>query len=187
LANALVSARKQVTLVSALSEKDLNGVELEHGGDFLRELFAEPESVVDGIANADAMIDDLAVRLKKLGARVQRGLTADIPLVAAYSKAAAVVEADWNLNGENWSERLRLRPGLLRAMGWKYLRIHAFELFAEPDEAARRIAGEVGVTLKSRAQPIFDEPAFEDTAEAWGDGADSNDRDLKQNRPPHWG
>jgi hypothetical protein len=187
LANTLVSARKQVTLVSCLAEKELATADLEHAGAFLAELFAEPHSVVEGIANADPMIDDLAVRLKKLGARVQRGLTANLALVAAYSKAATVVETDWNLIGDNWSERLRLRPGLLRAMGWGYLRAYSFELFAEPDEVARRIATQVGVAIKSRAQPIFDEPAFEDTAQAWGDRADSNDGDLKQNRPPHWG
>ncbi len=187
LANALVSARKQVTLVSCLGEKELTDSGLEHGGEFLHELFAEPKSIVDGIANADPMLDDLGIRLKKLGARVQRGLTAELPLVAAYSKEAAVVETDWSLLGENWSERLRLRPGLLRAMGWQYLRAYSFELFSEPDEIARRISAEIGVSVKPRTQPIFGEPAFEDTAEAWGDRRDSNDADLKQNRPPHWG
>jgi hypothetical protein len=187
LANALVSARKQVTLVTCLTEKDLTGAGREHGAEFLRELFAEPKSVIDGIAQADPMLDDLGVRLKKLGARVQRGLTVDLPLVAAYSKDAAVIETDWSLNGEDWSERLRLRPGMLQAMGWKYIRVFSFELFSEPDEIARRISAQIGITAKPRSQPIFDEPAFEDTAEAWGDRSDSNDSELRQNRPPHWG
>ena len=187
LANALVSARKQITLVSCLTGKDLADANLEHGGELLRELFAEQPPVVDGIANADPMLEDLSIRLKKLGARVQRGLTAELPLVAAYSKAAAVVEVDWSLVGESWSEKLRLRPALLRAMGWNYLRAYSFELFSDPDEVAKRVAETVGIVNKTRIQPIFDEPAFEDTDAAWGDRAGSNDADLRNNRPPHWG
>jgi hypothetical protein len=187
LANTLVSARKQITMVTCLSEKDVTDTELDYGGAFLRELFQTPPSVFEGIANADAMLDDLAARLKKLGAQVQRGLTAKIPLVAGYSKAACVVDADWTMVGENWSEKLRLRPGLLRAMGWTYFRTHAFELFSDPDQLARLIGESIGIKAKVRTQPLIDEPAFEDTSAAWGDRDDSNDDELRNNRPPHWG
>jgi hypothetical protein len=143
--------------------------------------------VVDGIASADPMLDDLTLRLKKLGAKVQRGLTQKLPLVAAYSKQAAVVSTDWELVGDTWSEKLRLRPDLLRSMGWDYFRAFTFELFSDPDQIASQIAELVGVKPVATKQPAFDEPAFEDTAAAWGDRDNSNDDDLRNNRPPHWG
>ena len=37
-------------------------------------------------------------------------------------------------------ESLRLRPDVLRRLGWHYLRVHSFELFADPDAVAGRIA-----------------------------------------------
>jgi hypothetical protein len=108
-------------------------------------------------------------------------------MVAAYSKAGAVVDVDWNLVGEDWVEKLRLRPALLRAMGWNYLRAYSFELFSDPDGVAKRVAESIGLVNKTRIQPIFDEPAFEDTDAAWGDRSSSNDAELRNNRPPHWG
>jgi hypothetical protein len=89
--------------------------------------------------------------------------------------------------GESWEEKLRLRPGLLRAMGWDYHRVHAFEIFAQPQEVANRIAMKLGIDLRGRVEPLFDEPAFEDRPEAWGDGDDSNDDRLRDDKPPHWG
>ena len=39
--------------------------------------------------------------------------------------------------GASLRESLRLRPEVLRRLGWHYLRVHAFELFSDPDAVAR--------------------------------------------------
>jgi hypothetical protein len=102
---------------------------------------------------------------------------------------AAVVEPDWGLLGHNLSERHRLRPMMLALMGWQYIRVPSFELFADPELVARRIAVELGIEISKKPQPLFEiEPqAFEDTALAWADPEDSNDRRLREDKPPHWG
>jgi hypothetical protein len=46
---------------------------------------------------------------------------------------------------------------------------------------------DLGMDLQSRKQPLFEEPAFEDTPRAWGDPEDSNDDRLRDDKPPHWG
>jgi very-short-patch-repair endonuclease len=40
---------------------------------------------------------------------------------------------------------LRLRPEVLRRLGWHYARVHNFELFSNPDAVALRIATLAGV------------------------------------------
>jgi hypothetical protein len=104
----------------------------------------------------------------------------------SHGKQLAVVDPDWGLVGDSWDEKLRLRPGLLRAMGWRYLRVHVLEMFSNPQQVANRIAAELGIPVERRPEPLF-EPAFEDTATAWGDPDDSNDSRLRDDKPPHWG
>jgi hypothetical protein len=135
------------------------------------------------------MIADLAIRLTKLGVTTRTNFSPRIKLVASVGQKAAIVEPDWGILGYNLSERYRLRPALLEAMGWMYLRIPSFELFADPEQVARSIAMSLGIEVTKKPQPLFElsEPAFEDTASAWGDSADSNDQRLAEDKPPHWG
>jgi hypothetical protein len=74
-------------------------------------------------------------------------------------------------------------------MGWEYIRVPSFELFADPEAVAQRIAISLGIELAKKPQPLFDieEKSFEDTDRAWGDREDSNDQRLNDDRPPHWG
>ena len=51
-----------------------------------------------------------------------------------------VVETDDALAGLSLRESLRLRPDVLRRLGWHYLRVHSFELFGNPDAVAARVA-----------------------------------------------
>ena len=190
LANLLVSARRQITIVSALDHQDL--VSKAHDGlEMLDDLMQELEKVtplkVDTELNP--MIADLAIRLTKLGVTTRTNFSARIKLVASVGAKAAIVEPDWGILGYNLSERYRLRPALLEAMGWMYLRVPSFELFADPEQVARSIATSLGIEVTKKPQPLFDlsEPAFEDTASAWGDGTDSNDKRLYEDKPPHWG
>ena len=190
LANLLVSARKHITVVSALEATDLAD-ETNASYEVLREMLVEltknETSQIETEINP--MIADLAIRLTKLGVGTRTNFSTRFKLIASVGEKAAVVEPDWGILGYNVTERHRLRPMLIRAMGWQYIRVPSFELFADPEAVAQRIAIELGIELAKKPQPLFElaEPAFEDTAWAWGDPADSNDQRLKDDRPPHWG
>jgi hypothetical protein len=190
LANCLVSARKHLTVVSALAPTDLTAPSII-GCDALRELLAEINTPTVAAAEADVnpMIADLAIRLTKLGVSTRTNFSSRLKLVASVGEKAAVVEPDWGLLGYNLSERHRLRPMMLRGLGWHYLRVPSFELFANPEAVAQKIAIELGIEVSKKPQPLFEmEPrAFEDTASAWGDPVDSNDQRLREDKPPHWG
>jgi hypothetical protein len=186
----LVSARKQITIVSALDTQDLLA-KSDPGVDMLSDLMHEIGAVASSKVEADPnpMIADLAIRLTKLGVTTRTNFSTRIKLVASVGEKVAIVEPDWGILGYNLSERYRLRPALLEAMGWMYLRVPSFELFADPEQVARSIAMSLGIEVTKKPQPLFElsEPASEDTASAWGDPEDSNDRRLFEDKPPHWG
>jgi hypothetical protein len=190
LANTLVSARKHITVVSALEPSDLTDPSII-GCDVLREMLTEITHPKQAVIEVDVnpMIADLAIRLTKLGVTTRTNFSPSITLVASVGEKAAVVEPDWGIQGENFSERYGLRPMILQQMGWQYLRVPSFELFADPELVARRIAMELGIEIAKKPQPLFEmEPkAFEDSALAWADPEDSNDRRLREEKPPHWG
>jgi hypothetical protein len=190
LANLLVSARRQITIVSALVAQDLLG-KSSSGIEMLTDLMHELEKVAPFRVESELnpMIADLAIRLTKLGVTTRTNFSTRIKLVASVGEKAAIVEPDWGILGYNLTERYRLRPALLEAMGWMYLRVPSFELFADPEQVARSIATSLGIEVAKKPQPLFDlsEPAFEDTASAWGDSDDSNDQRLFEDKPPHWG
>jgi hypothetical protein len=190
LANLLVSARRQITIFSALDIKDLL-TKTGPGILMLRDLMDELEKVAPFKVESELnpMIADLAIRLTKLGVTTRTNFSTRIKLVASVGEKAAIVEPDWGILGYNLTERYRLRPALLEAMGWMYLRVPSFELFADPEQVARSIAMSLGIEVAKKPQPLFDlsEPAFEDTASAWGDSDDSNDQRLFEDKPPHWG
>jgi hypothetical protein len=192
LANLIASARSRLTVVSCFNAESVTGSSSNDA--MLRALLA-PEHL-DQVKNGDpdALLTDLSLRLSKLGARVQLNFAGRIGLAVSFGKHAAVVDPDWGLVGDTWDEKLRLRPGLLRAMGWQYLRVHVLELFATPQQVANRIAKQLGIDVERRPEPLFEpsvsaqtESAFEDTAAAWGDPDDSNDARLREDKPPHWG
>ena len=187
MVNQIVSARKRLSVVSCYNFEDFAGGSLPENQKWLKDLIAPSflSDVLDG--DPDPLLSDLAKRLEKLGLKVNLNFAGRIALVASRGKSAIVIDADWSLAGESWEEKLRLRPGLLRAMGWQYTRVHAFEIFAQPQEVANRIAMKLGLDLNGRVEPLFDELASEDQPEGWGDGDDSNDDRLRDDKPPHWG
>ncbi|QKJ24635.1 hypothetical protein HRU87_01745 [Aquiluna borgnonia] len=187
MVNTIVSARKRLTLVSCYNFEDFAAGKLPENQKWLKDLIA-PSFLSDlKTGEPDPLLSDLALRLTKLGFNVALNFGGRIGLAVSLGDKAAVIDPDWALLGENWDERLRLRPGLLRAMGWQYIRVHALEIFAQPQEVANRIAKSMGVDLERKAQPLFEDKAFEDTSRAWGDPDDSNDDRLRDERPPHWG
>jgi hypothetical protein len=189
LANLLVSAREQITVVSCFDADDMPNDRLANGALILKDLLKassarpEPSSQV-----LDPMLSDLSLRLKKLGARVDDGFSRELPLIASFAKTSAVIEPDWSIPGQSRTEKFRIRPGLLTSMGWKYVRVYSFELFSDPQSVAIRIAEQLGLQVSKRPLPLFDsnDQAFEDTDAAWGDRSDSNDSRLRQDKPPHW-
>jgi hypothetical protein len=189
LANTLVSARKQITIVSCITAEVIPSDGLSDGTQLLKTLLssAEDGGHVPGDHDGDPMLADLAKRLKRLGVRVDTGFAERLPVVVAYGDKTAVIVPDWTLRGESWTEKLRLRPNLLRAMGWQYIRVHSFDLFADPQAVAHRIAEDLGMQLSKRPQELFDQDrAFEDTDLAWGDRPSSNEQDLRRDVPPHY-
>ena len=190
LANLLVSARKQITVVSCFTAEDMPVDGLANGASLLRDLLAAAHEPAQPIAaEPDPMLHDLSMRLKKLGARVDTSYSTELPLIVSFAKNVAVIEPDWAIPGENRTEKFWIRPGLLQSLGWQYIRVYSFELFSDPQGLAVRIAEQLGMQVSKRPQPLFDagERAFEDTDAAWGDRGDSNDQRLRQDKPPHWG
>jgi len=187
LANLLVSARFRLDIISCFSAQQIaSGGPLDPHAILREVLNAQPASQeIQG--DSDPLLEDLSLRLKKLGAHVSENFGGTLRLVAAFGKSAAVVYPDWALQGENLNERLRLRPALLEGMGWQVVRVHSFELFSDPEALAIRIAESLGMQVSKRPQALFDTPSFDETDAAWGDRSDSNDQRLKSDKPPHWG
>ncbi|MDQ1608576.1 MAG: hypothetical protein QOE16_1308, partial [Microbacteriaceae bacterium] len=78
-----------------------------------------------------------------------------LALVASHAGRAVAVETDLVVNQGSLRESLRLRPEVLRRLGWHYLRVHSFELFSDPEAVASRIARLIGVTdVTTETAPI---------------------------------
>lgn len=188
LANLLVSARKSLAMVTAISADTLPLEPVGAAKQFAKMFkYAQAATPVDSEIDSDPILADLALRLRKLGAHVTLGYTSRIPMVVSFGAHSAILLPDWTLVGEDLSERIRLRPALLASMGWKTIRIHAMEVFSDPQALANRIGDELGMQVTRKPQTLFDEPSFDETDAAWGDSRDSNDQRLKNDKPPHWG
>ena len=190
LANMLVSARYRMTIVSCFSAYDLpelTGVgATNYLTTLLRPIYNEGE--LGDTFDSDPMLADLARRLKRFGIRVVEGFGPRMPLIASFGNQALIVEPDWSNTDLELSERIRLRPTLLTNLGWSYQRVYSFEVFSDPQAVAERIGIRLGVEITPtmlNTQPV--ERVFEDTDAAWGERQESNDRRLREDKPPHWG
>ncbi len=186
-ANMLVSARNRLDIVSCFSAEQIDAQSTHPTHLMLREVLSSNSVREHFETESDPLLEDLALRLKKLGAHVVENIGAGLPLVASYANNSAVICPDWNLQGDDLNEQLRLLPALLRAMGWQVIRVHSFELFSDPEALAIRIGEGLGMQLSKRPQVLFDSPSFDETDAAWGENASSNDQRLKGDKPPHWG
>ena len=148
LAVAMTRARRSLVIVSCFRPSDVDDDRMEHGAIALAEILAEIEArraeppVPD---DSDPMLVDLARRLAARGLRVALGHRGKLGLVAAHGGTCIVVETDAVLQGRSLRDALRLRPEVLRRLGWHYARVHAFELFRDPDAVADRIAKLAGL------------------------------------------
>jgi hypothetical protein len=149
LAVGLTRARRNLDVVSCFGPQHLDGATLEHGArlpaDIVREVHA-PVREKGTESTTEPMLRDLAERLRQRGLAVELSYGGDISLVASHGRVAVAVETDAVLSRGTLRESLRLRPAALRRLGWHYVRVHTFELFADPEAVAARIAGIAGLS-----------------------------------------
>jgi hypothetical protein len=158
----MTRARRSMVIVSSIRPSAFDDGRLEYGAATLM-------SILGSIAarSRDARLEDLADPLTRALARELRraGLSVDVhyrgllPLVAQYDGKAVVVESDPETIGESLRESLRLRPQILRRLGWHYVRVHSFDLYRDPADVAQRIAAMLGVPpdaprVDNETQPI---------------------------------
>jgi hypothetical protein len=148
LAVAMTRARRSMVIVTCFRSADVEDGRIRHGAVALAEILdevaarrAEPPIPDD----SDPMLVDLSRRLEARGLRTALGHRGKLGLVAANGGMCFVVETDQALFGRSLRESIRLRPEVLRRLGWHYSRVHAFELFADPDAVADRIALAAGL------------------------------------------
>ncbi len=146
LAVAMTRARKALQIVTAFDAAALDPDKLEHGAAQLREILldAAAEGPPKSFFGGDPLMVDLATRLRRRGLRADVSYDGQLPLVVANGGICAAIEADHDDGDRTLREALRLRPEILRRFGWHTMRVHAFELFTDPEGVADRIAELVG-------------------------------------------
>ena len=161
LAVAMTRARRFVRIVSCIRPSDLDDDRLSHGARALADLFNDIEArriAIELPDDSDPVLIDLAHRLTARGMTVTLGHRDKLALVASRGGYCVAVETDAALGHLSLRESLRLRPDLLRRLGWHYARVHAFELFSDPEAVADRIhalAGGAAVPTPSGTGPIM--------------------------------
>jgi hypothetical protein len=173
LAVAMTRARRSMVIVTCFQPADIDADRMGHGTVALAEILSEvqvrtsAEHVPD---DSDPMLVDLARRLEARGIPVALGHRGKLGLVCANDGVCVTIETDSALVTSSLRDSLRARPEILRRLGWHYVRVHAFQLFTDPDAVADRIADVLGlgrsrsaavlpdVTLRG-ALPTGEEPA----------------------------
>ena len=156
LAVAMTRARRSLDIVTCFGPDDIDESRQASG------VVALSHMLTAGITRAarieqtdarttDAMLLDLAERLRSRGVSVTLGHDDELALAAAFGSKAAVIETDRVLDAFSLRESLRLRPDVLRRLGWHYIRVHSFDLFANPEAVADRVARVLGADASSVA------------------------------------
>ena len=157
LAVAMTRARRSMVIVSSFQSADLDDGRMQYGAVALAEILDEvdarqsQEPLPD---DSEPMLVDLAQRLEARGLNVALGHRGKLGLVASRGGMCIAIETDTVLLRSSLRESLRLRPELLRRLGWHYLRVHAFELFSDPEGVATRVAVMLGASAALITEPI---------------------------------
>ena len=157
LAVAMTRARRSMVIVSCFEPSDIDDGRMSHGAVALAEILAEVgarSAQVPIPDDSDPMLVDLARRLERRGIKVALGHRGKLGLVAAHLGTCVTIETDAVLHRSTLRESLRLRPDLLRRLGWHYMRVHAFELFSDPDAVAASIVSMLGADKAPVTEPI---------------------------------
>ncbi|MFC6357125.1 AAA family ATPase [Luethyella okanaganae] len=147
LAVGMTRARRSMDIVSCFRPEDIDESRQGHGILALAQVLSQTEAreaerhLHD---DSEPMLVDLAGRLEKMGLTVALGHRSKLALAASYAGRAVVIETDASVGTASLRESLRLRPEVLRRLGWHYLRVHSFELFSDPDAVAARVASVLG-------------------------------------------
>jgi hypothetical protein len=148
LAVGMTRARRSMDIVSCFAPDDIDDSRMRHGIVALAQVLSEADAIQSAefmVEESEPMLVDLAKRLERRGLTVRLGYRGKLALVASHAGRAVAIETDAVVNQGSLRESLRLRPEVLRRLGWHYLRVHSFELFADPDAVATRIARLIGV------------------------------------------
>ena len=153
LAVGMTRARRSMVIVSAFRPDDIDEERQSHGVLALANILAQTEerAAADDDGEQAPRCSATSRRgSRKRGIRVSVGHRGRLALAAAHAGKAVVVETDEAFTGLSLRESLRLRPEVLRRLGWHYLRVHCFELFGDPEAVANRVAALLG---KPEARP----------------------------------
>ncbi|MDO9397518.1 MAG: AAA family ATPase, partial [Herbiconiux sp.] len=148
LAVGMTRARRSMDIVSCFTPADIDEDRMNFGVVALRQILQEAETgpTPDTFSSpGDALLIDLARRLGARGLEVAFEHRGKLTLVASHDGRAIAIETDAVVHSTSLRESLRLRPDMLRRLGWHYLRVHSFELFTNPEAVAARIASVIGV------------------------------------------
>lgn len=157
LAVAMTRARRSMVIVSSFKPDDLDDGRMRHGAVALAEILGEigaRQAAVPVPDDSEPMLVDLAQRLRTRGLNVALGHRGKLGLVASRGGMCVAIETDTVLHRSSLRESLRLRPELLRRLGWHYLRVHAFELFSDPEAVASKVAVMLGADPSPVTEPI---------------------------------
>ncbi len=157
LAVAMTRARRSMVIVTSFESADLDDGRMQYGAVALAEILEEVgarQAQEPTLDDSEPMLVDLAQRLKARGLNVALGHRGKLGLVASRGGMCIAIETDAMLHRTSLRESLRLRPELLRCLGWHYARVHAFELFSDPDAVATRIATMLGADAAPITEPI---------------------------------
>ena len=148
IAVGMTRARRGMTIVSCFRPEHLDTARIKHGVVELSELLAleHPEPAQASLpAERDPLLGELADQLERLGLTVALDYRGAIPLAASLGERAIAVDLDFaGADEQGLRSALRLRPAVLRRLGWHYHRVHSFDLFADPERVALRVASIVG-------------------------------------------
>jgi hypothetical protein len=147
LAVAMTRARRSMVIVSCFQPEDIEEGRMQYGAVALAEILSEiraRSAQVPVPDDSDPMLVDLARRLEARGLKVALGHRGKLGLVAAHLGTCVTIETDAELLRGSLRESLRLRPELLRRLGWHYVRVHIFELFSDPDAVAAKVVKLLG-------------------------------------------
>lgn len=157
----MTRARRSMVIVSSIRPTAFEDGRLENGAATLM-------SILGGVAArgrephledlADPLTRVLARELRRLGVTVELNYRGLLPLVAKHEGKAVVVESDPETRSESLRESLRLRPQILRRLGWHYLRVHAFDLYSDPAAVAARAAAMLGVQGVAASTEVTTQP-----------------------------
>jgi hypothetical protein len=158
LAVALTRARRSLEIVSCFAPNDIDPARLSHGTLALVDVLSEAQGHVLGERQVDGhsepMLVDLARRLERRGIRVSLNHAGVVPLAATVDGKAVAIDTDEVLSTGTLREALRLRPAALRQLGWHYMRVHSFELFADPEGIADRVQNILSPLVVERVDEV---------------------------------